>query len=350
MKRVLLLIALVVFSVLLNAQEELCDGYIISNQGDTISGKLSYQGDIRNSKECILHTEGKVQKKYQPFEIDGYMFHSGKYYISKYIIKTDTILKVFAEYLVKGQKDLFLYRDHSGFHYLINYNDSSLIEIPYKQEISVVDGKAYMRESTIHIGILKAYFSDCPSIYSQIENLKKPDTKELISITKEYHKEVCGENSCIVYQKQKKPLRIAIELRVAPTKAKGQTDFVLQKGGLIYLCVPSYNEYIYLKSGLLYEKYPNSISMYRIPFHIEYLFPKKLIRPKFSIGVNVYSLNSSKNKIWMGLNLAASGGCLIQLSDSFYTDIFFETEFLQCTLDPKFFMSYTFGIGAYFRF
>jgi hypothetical protein len=348
MKRFLLLLNFVTISILLNAQD-LREGYIFT-KGDTIKGILKFQGDIGNSKECIFISEIEREKILLPFEIDGYKFEKGKYYMSKYLIKSDTTQKIFAEYLVKGQKDLFYYRDYSGFHYLIDANDSSLIEIPYKQEIVNIDGKSYLRESKQHIGLLKLYFSDCPSIYSQIEDLNKPDAKNLISITKTYHELVCGENSCVVYKKQKMPLKIAVEPRFELTKFKGESGYFKQYGGLVYIWLPKSNENLYLKSGVLYSKHYDDISMYKIPLKFEYMFPKKIVRPKLDLGVNVYSLKNPGYTEGMGLTLAASGGLMVTLTKFMYFDLSIETDILAFTYETDFFISYSFGVGAFFLF
>ena len=348
MKRFLLLLNIVTISILLNAQD-LRKGYIFS-KGDTINGILKFQGDIRNSKECILISDRETEKLLLPFEIDGYMFEKGKYYVSKYLVKSDTTLKVFAEYLIKGQKDLFYYRDYTGFHYLINANDSSLIEIPYKQEVVYIDGKSYLRESKQHIGLLKSYFSDCPSIYSQIEKLKKPDSKNLISITKKYHEVVCGENSCIVYKKQKTPLKIAVEPRFELTKFQGESDYFRQHGGLVYIWLPVSNENLYLKSGVLYSKHDNDISMYKIPLQFEYVFPKKIVRPKLDLGVNIYSTKIPNYTQGMALTLAASGGLMVTLTKFMYLNLSIETDILKFTYETEFFISNSFGIGTFILF
>ena len=344
MNRLFLLLIFLSITIVLSAQD-LREGYIYCN-GDTVEGILKFQGDIKNSKECILTSDAESKAIFLPFEIDGYRFKNGKYYVSKYLIKPDTTLKVFAEYLVKGQKDLFYYRNNSGFHYLINANDSSLIELPYKQELVNIDGKSYLRESKRHIGLLKSYFSDCPSIYLQIEKLKKPDTKNLISITKTYHDVVCGENTCVVYKKQKMPFKIAVEPRFELTKFKGESGYFSQYGGVFYIWLPKSNENLFLKTGVLYSKHDNDISMFKIPLKFEYVFPKKIVRPKFDFGVNVYSTKNSNYTEGMGLTLATSGGVMVALTKAIAIDLSIETDILAFNYETDLFISHSLGIGT----
>ncbi len=350
MNRILVFLIFLNLSILLNAQKDLRKGFILNTKTDTIKGMLNYQGDIKNSKACVFYSDLGKKKVFQPFDIYGYKFNGGKFYISKNIIKSDTISQVFAECLVSGQKDIYYYRDYSGYHFLINANDSSLIEIPYKQEIIKIGSKSYLRESTQHIEILKSYFLDCPSIYSQIEKMKKPNTRNLISIAKAYHDEVCGENSCIVYKKQKTSIKIAFEPRTEFTKFKENPNYFEQYGGLLHIWLPASNEKLYLKSGLFYSKHSNDLSMYKIPLQFEYLFPNKLIRPKFDLGFNVYLLNNPSYSEGMALTLATSGGFLVRLTKFMYLDLSFETDILQFTYETDLFLSHSFGLGTFILF
>lgn len=348
MNKLLVLLTFITISVLLSAQD-LRKGFIFS-KGDTIRGVLKFQGDIKNSKECIFISDSESMKKFVPFDIDGYMFEYGKFYVSRYIKRPDTSFKVFAEYLVKGQKDLLYYRDYSDFHYLIKANDSSLIEIPYTEKVSDIEGLPYLQESNQHIGLLKAYFSDCPTVFQQIEKLKKPDTKSLISITKTYHDVVCGENSCVVYGKKKMPLKIAIEPRFELTKFRGESGYFNQYGGLFHIWLPASNENLYIKSGLLYSSFANDNSMYKIPLRFEYVFPKKIIKPRLDLGVNVYSFKNPEYNDGMALTMAVSGGFLVKVSKFMYLDLSIETDILQFSYQTNLFLSHSFGIGAFILF
>ncbi len=348
MIRTFCLIIFLGFSLLSYAQKDLRKGYIITNSGDTLSGMINFQGDIKNSKECVFYPEKDKKEEFHPFDIYGYRFEGGKYYVSKFTEEDEK--QIFAEYLVRGQKDLFYYRDNIGNHYLLSKNDSVLIEIPYEEKVVTIDGKTYLQESKEHIGFLKSYFSDCPSVYREIEIMKKPDKNNMISITKKYHDEICGENSCIVYKKNKIPVKFAVEPRLEMTHFKGETGFFNQYGGLIYLWLPESNENLYFKTGFLYSKYENDISLYKVPLRFEYVFPYKVFRPKFDLGLNTYFSQNQAYSEGLALTLAASGGFLVRITKFMYADIDIETDIIQFTFDTGFLISHSFGFGIFVMF
>ena len=301
------------------SQNDLRKGYIITNSLDTLFGSINFQGDIKNGKECVFFFESGENKVFHPFEIYGYRFDGGKYYVSRIVKEDESTDRIFAEYLVRGKKDLLYFRDFRGPHYLLSMYDSTLIKIPYNNEF-FVEGKLFLHESTRHIGFLKVYFADCPSVFNEIEKMGMPDTKKLISITKKYHDEVCGENSCIIYKKNKLPVKIAIEPKLEITSFRGDPGYFKQYGGLLYLWLPESNEKLYLKTGFMVSKYNtiesyNTIerTLYKIPLHFEYIFTKKIISPKLDIGVNLYGFRYPGHKYGTDvLTFAVAGGLLVR--------------------------------------
>jgi hypothetical protein len=350
MKKTLIFLIFLSFFLSSYSQKDLRNAYVITNSKDTLVGMISFQSDMKNSTECLFFPETEVKEEFHPFDIMGYRFADGKYYVSKYVEEADTTNKIFAEYLVRGLKDLFYFRDMGGFHYLISKNDSTLINIPYKDELITIDGKQYLHESTKHIGLLKTYFSDCPSLFDEIDNMKKPDKKNLISITKKYNDKVCGENTCIIYKKKRMPLRLAFEPRFEISKFKGQSTYSNHYGGLVYIWLPVSNENLYLKTGVMYYKSYENTSNYKIPIQFSYIIPYKVIRPKFDLGVNIYSARIPEYLISNAMTLAASGGFLVRATKFMYLDLYFETDILQFKYETKLFISHSFGLGVFVVF
>jgi hypothetical protein len=345
--RTLLFIILFSISLLSFSQKDFRKGFIITNTADSISGRINFQGDIKNSEECNFQYETGRIVTFYPGDIKGYWFDDGKYYVSKYIEEKGKTTRIFAEYLVRGQKDLFYFRDNGGSsRFLLSKSDSSLLIIPYEEKVEWIDGRGYNFVSTQHIGFLKAYFSDCPTIFNNIETIKKPEMKNMISITKEYHDEVCGENSCIIYKKNKLPVRFALEPRLEITNFREFTGFFNQYGAILYVWLPQSNEKLYFKTGFLYSKPYNDISMYKIPVQFEFIFPEKFIRPKFGIGFNYYNMKDSESE-FMSLAFSPTSGLLIRASESLYFDINFETDLFQFSYRTGPFNSYSLGFGLF---
>ncbi|WP_338399317.1 hypothetical protein [Persicobacter psychrovividus] len=311
--------------------------------------KIRYQGDIKNSQLCsYIDADGK-ENTASPYEIKGYTFKDGKFYVSKNFIKQEMVEKVFVEYLVKGQKGLYFLRDWEDFHYLIDCNDSSVMALPFQNEMISQQGKSYQRKSTKYIGILKNYFVDCPDLYKEIEGMRKPNEKQLTHLTKKYNDKVCGEGTCIVFEKKKAKFIMAIEPYFASTHFKGLGNYA-EQGGLLYFWLPKSNERIYLKTGLLFSSQQNQQSLYRIPLRFEYVYSSKFIQPKFDLGLNIFSLRNPEYQEGMGVSFAGSTGLRLRLSKFAFIDLSLETDFMTLAFDTDLFPSYSLGTGLLILF
>jgi hypothetical protein len=346
MKKAITILILISYSYLINAQKDLREGYIVTLAGDTVWGKINFRNDINNSMKCIFNSNLNEIEEFLPFEISSYRFKDGKYYISKNVKNQDSIIKIFAEYLVNGQRDLFYFRDFSGFHYLLSYDDSTLVELPYKKEIITKDGRQYQYESNYHVDYLKSYFYDCPSIFPEIEKIKEPNLNNLVSITKEYHQLTCGDSiDCIVYNKKKFPKKFAVEPHFSILQFSGTDVHLNQYGGYLYLWLPQSNENLFFKSGLLYSNYDEEISIIKLPIQFEYLFTNKIIRPKLDVGVNVYMERQSGYTTGTILTMSVASGILVQFSKNAFLNLNIETDLFQFSYKTDFFISQSLGIG-----
>ncbi|PWE00956.1 hypothetical protein [Marinilabilia rubra] len=347
MKRLILLIISLFIYLSAPAQQDLRNGYIIKNTRDTIHGKIDFRGDIKNSQSCTFYS-GKGKKQiFLPFDINAYRFSNGKYYISKYIAEDSVSIPVFAEYLVKGEKDLLYFRDTHHKYYLLSINDSSTVKIPYKEKIIRSSGRSYLRKSTTHIGFLKSYFRDCPELFGKIKQIKEPNAKNLTSITTNYHSMMGIEDQLIAYQKKKHPLKIRLEPKVELTKFTGNSALNLY-GGLIYIWLPKYNERLFLKTGVLGSDNTGNGSLTKIPLQIKYLFPDKIIRPKFEFGINIFTSANTENHEGFLFTMAPSAGLMIKATKSVYVDLNLETDIAFLIFKPEAFISRTMGVGVLF--
>jgi hypothetical protein len=212
---------LIVLPLTTFSQRDFREGYIISNKGDTLYGLIDHMGDLMSSKECVFK-QNKKEKfvKYKPFEIQGYRFTDGKFYVSKTIslrtfdeanVSEATETKdVFLEYLLNGIVNLFYYKDAVVVRYFIEDKDGKIYELSNDEKLVDFGGQYYKKESKEYIGILKIAFQDSKEVQSQI-NTVDFESQSLIKVTKNYHKSVCDDEKCIIYEKTKKT-----KFRVAP--------------------------------------------------------------------------------------------------------------------------------------
>jgi len=344
MKYILLLILLVIFNGL-QAQTDFRSGKIITMEGDTLQGELNFQGEINNTRE-IEFRNVKIDSIYRPFEIDSYVFDNGKYYVSKTVYTRKDTFNVFAEYIVKGKKDLFFYRLNSGFHYAMSISSDEIMEIPYKETVVNFNGVNYQKESTHHIGYLKSYFQDCPSLFPEIDKLKSPDRRSLLDLTIKYHEINCSGESCIIYEKEKYPLRIAIEPIFTYYFKNYYTDDSSNKtfGTHLYFWLPNSSEKLYIKTGLLYTQLKD-YNYYQIPFVFEYLYSYNTIKPKFDIGVNWHLYSNGG----VGLTTLVSGGCLVKVTDWLFIDFDISSDLFHFSYETDFFLTLAARTGLYIK-
>lgn len=337
---------------LLVAQSNDGKDFIIKNSGEIVVGKLIVQGPMKNSRKCRFQTEKSKAEVYKPFEIAGYRFENGKYYVSKNVNTADGLKPVFAEYLVKGKKDLFYLRDRGGDHFLIQTDDSLLVEIPYESRETSIDNRTYNYKSTRHIGFLETYFADCPQLSAKIEAIEEPGFENLTALTKEYHDIVCGENSCVVFKKEKMPVRFGFEPRIEFTSLFEKNGvYRPQYGGLVSLWLPEANQNIYAKTGFYYsEAKTENLRYYKVPLKFEYLFNGFTIRPKLNAGLNFYAISGQDYSLGNGLAIVAGGGFLAKLARNCYLTVDLESDVVFLSLESDFLNSLTFGTGLFFQF
>ena len=123
------------------AQSDFRPGYIIYNNGDTLTGLIDYKGNQANARKCVFKlSKDDQEEKFTPEDIKAYRFIDSKYYVSKKILTEDSIeTQLFLEYLIDGIVDVFYYRDLSDENYLIDNGDGNLLLVKDKNEVVVVD-------------------------------------------------------------------------------------------------------------------------------------------------------------------------------------------------------------------
>jgi hypothetical protein len=342
-----LLFSIIIFNSISSlAQTDFRRGFIIEMSGDTLIGEVNYQGDIRISREIQFRNQN-LDVVYRPFEILGYKFDDGRYFVSRMSVSAADTTAIFAEYLVKGEKDLFLHRTLNGFHYSLSISDSVIREIPFGYEMVQQDGKLFKKTTTHHIGFLKSYFSDCPEIFHQIEELKTLERNTLISITKEYHDRTCGEGSCIVFNKRRYPFSMAIEPMIGYyMKNKISDDAKFIRGGNVYVWIPNSGERLFVKTGFHSVKMPDGENYFQIPLQFVYQYHFHALRPKWEAGINFHSFDAKG----YALTALAGGGCLVKLSNRLYFDVTLSSDLFVFDFRSPFLMTLSAQTGLVFRF
>ena len=293
------------------AQRDYRNGYIITNQQDTIFGWIDYRGDIRNAKICSFkETETGQATDYTPSEIAAYRFSESKFYVSRNIGSTDAPKQVFLEYLVNGLAKLYFYRDDTAYdHYFIE-NEGNFHELKIEEREVEVDGKTRIMPLKSYIGILKATLNVW-EMSGEIDKAKL-EHSSLINIAKDYHQYACTDGSeCIVYEKKKPLMALGIgpvvganlstlklmDHDVEPYHLDPSTNFTV--GVNLNLSMPRINEKFFLQMQALYTKYyffdayesPQKATdthirsnVLQMGLAIKYEYPKGRWRPTLAAG------------------------------------------------------------------
>ena len=119
------------------AQTDYRNGYIITNENDTIKGQLNYKGSQLYEFVDFKRAPAKPPERLQPQDIKGYGFEEDKIFRSRdhYLTKGE-IKKSFLEVLVQGEVSLLKYKKE---FYATRQNDS-LYHLSNEEKKTYVDG------------------------------------------------------------------------------------------------------------------------------------------------------------------------------------------------------------------
>jgi hypothetical protein len=308
------------------AQTDFRPGFIITNDQDTVYGNVDYRGDELMGTLCRFRTDGKTITEYYPGDIEAYGFVEGKFYVAR-LLETK---KAFLEYLISGQADIFYLRDETGDHYYIEKSGMPLAEIPYKEEMRYVNSTPYLYASKTHIGLLSLYMQDAPDFQSEIANIGKPEHKNLIKLAEDYHKVVCKDKACIVYEKKMPLLSWTIEPFWGLIKYAGIDDLFNEIGCYTSIASPRNNEKISVKTGVGYHRIKGdsvNLDIFKMPLQLQYIYPGKRLQPRIGLGVNLFFTDlDGKFDFWTH-TFALNAGLNYRIADKLYVFGLFNSDF-----------------------
>ena len=274
------------------AQSDFRPGFIVTNEGDTISGKIDYRGDLLLGKMCRFTSgdESKI-KEYSPFELSAFRFADSRYFVSKEIDVEEFKGKVFLEFLIQGKVDVYYYRGEKTDHYFVQKEGEGFTKLPYEEEQRMKDGKLHSYKSSTHKGILKFMMNDAPALHRRIDKLKEPAHENLISLASDYHTEITEQEDYLIFRKKLPLVSLSVEPVIAFIKYKEANNLLTEKGGHIYVWMPRKNEKLFFKTGYFFHKFTTGRNQYvvnKIPLQLQYLYPKNRLQPKVNFGFNYH--------------------------------------------------------------
>lgn len=178
-----------------NAQVNPVEGFIITNQNDTIRGMIDLRTNQINASQCLFKADDATEYvTYKPGEIAGYRFKkSGKYYVSR---KFENEGCFFAEFLVQGS--LNLYRKEIGFRRIYYIEDKDGKVVTYEEMEK--DDNYNEREEKVRAQRLYTLVALSPNAVKDIKVGKMSD-KQMIKMARDYNDDVCtSDEECILYE------------------------------------------------------------------------------------------------------------------------------------------------------
>ncbi len=152
-------------SFVVSAQRDFRQGFIITLQNDSISGKILFRDSEKKFEECaFLKTEGGESVVYGAHQIKGYSL-SGRSYMSRDIVVDLVVKKAFVEVYVYGKANLFF---AYGRYFL--EKDGIIKELAEKKTAVNVNGSQYVRTDKEFRNVLNSNLSDCPSVAGHFSN------------------------------------------------------------------------------------------------------------------------------------------------------------------------------------
>ena len=207
MKRLVLTnVLLLLFTSTLMAQQaneprNPVEGYVITNNNDTIHGTIDYLTGHENAFGCRFQSEGEtVFKTLRPDDIQGYrLSDNGAYYVSRTLPIDGKDTKIFAEYLLQGGISLYRYEGNAQTLYFMVDGNGKIATIKdeqydkYKREEAMPRKRANLREAAEMMFI---------SPEAQRDLWQKNITaSNLVKVTRRYNEQYCTEaGDCVEYQ------------------------------------------------------------------------------------------------------------------------------------------------------
>lgn len=331
---------------MISAQTNFKPAYVITNPGDTIYGEVDSRRDMFMSSVCRFKDADDVITDYSPHTIMAYRFIDSKYYVSREVDNKN----VFLEYLINGEINMYYMSDETGDHYYLDKDGVRLTEIVYGKGEKIIDGREVVLQSTKHMGLLFYYMHDAPELKSKIEDIEVPNHESLIKIAEEYHEAVCDGEKCIVYKKKEPSFQISLELLGGSVNYTGLDDvsgqFTFQTGLVGHIWMPSTNEKMYFKTGVVFSPFGSSDELdnsFKIPLHLEYIYPKGLIRPRLSYGANLYLPFYHSVSCELGANVELGESLFLSVTSEIESDAAF-------LIVPNGLLSYSFRLGLFKKF
>ena len=209
MKKVIVcfLVLLATMSSPLAAQVNPQNGYIITNEYDTIYGTIDYLTDARNAKACLFKKKGESDyRSLSPSDIKGYrLADDGIYYVSRMFDADGKKELLFAEFLLQGGVSLYrYYHDDNNYFGFVDVDDQEVIIRDDKLNSDLGSYNVKLQDRRKKVQEINALMSRDNTIADRLWKMDLT-SHDLTKLVKQYDERYCTESGdCIVFQYDKK--------------------------------------------------------------------------------------------------------------------------------------------------
>ncbi|HEY3371961.1 MAG TPA: outer membrane beta-barrel protein [Prolixibacteraceae bacterium] len=289
-----ILVIAVSFSLVVNGQVNYKKGFVITNNNDTLFGRIDDRGGYRNAKVCVFKAKKQPLVRYTPQDIKAYQMLGDKYYVSRRVYVRGKYRDLFIDVLLKGDVSLYHNWKNKDLAYYIEKKDKEMVGLineevmlRYKPEgnVAVLYSPTYVLSNKIFRDTLRSVFSDSKKIQDRVQDVEY-DPKSLTNITKAYINEMCKGKDCISYERnlRKNSPRFGVFAGVQ----LNQLSFLPSVKGMYSTEEPStiVGKDFYANPLGIFVNFPMHLINDRLSFQIEGIYTERLYKEQLPANQN----------------------------------------------------------------
>lgn len=284
------------------------EGYIITNNNDTIRGLLAYRNGEDDWKNCLFKkTETDSIQAFTPLDVKEFFYNIGiRFEAINLEVKSKTNL-YFAECLLKGSMSLYYLKINNEYFYESYYSVNSLTGriVAIEPLKDCTDYYTKIKRKNL----LKALFNSNPILNKEI-NEHGLERNNLIDYFKKYNDLTCSEYVCVSYNEEKKKRKKYLSVFAGPIVSMENDDYDEAKYSTRYfcpvlgvklhinpskisertfLCLGIQNYTYYLKDD---ENTNSKLNVLSFSVGTEYRYMSSKLKPDFEFGLFFSTRNS----------------------------------------------------------
>ena len=213
MKKMIIWSALYLLPMQMSAQVNPIEGYVITNEGDTIRGTINYLKDEENAKACQFMRAGEATyKTLSPSDISGYrLADEGIYYVSRVVKTDDVVQRLFAEFLIQGGVSLYRYALNGETYF--GFADMEGKEAVVREDRLNEDLASYEEKLEARRGQVQqvgSVMSKDPTVAGRLWKMDLT-SNALLKMVKRYDERYCtSDGDCVVFKSDTKKSRSVV--------------------------------------------------------------------------------------------------------------------------------------------